>query len=114
MVEDAGNSTELRAIFGGSAHLKPPPIQTIAQPEPTPPEPEPTPPYGEWTTRDQQRRHGDGMEDPPTHGGVTATYIRNSDKMYVYSRRVDKFVWIRRLPYVAVRTPELGGRSPAQ
>ncbi|CAL8373980.1 unnamed protein product [Boreogadus saida] len=67
------------------------------------------------TTRDQQRRHGDGMEDPPTHGGVTATYIRNSDKMYVYSRRVDKFVWIRRLlPYVAVRTPELGGRSPAQ
>ncbi|CAL8351444.1 unnamed protein product [Boreogadus saida] len=66
------------------------------------------------TTRDQQRRHGDGMEDPPTDGGVTATYIRNSDKMYVYSRRVDKFVWIRRLPYVAVRTPELGGRSPAQ
>ncbi|CAL8270802.1 unnamed protein product [Boreogadus saida] len=58
--------------------------------------------------------HGDGMEDPPTHGGVTATYIRNSDKMYVYSRRVDKFVWIRRLPYVVVRTPELGGRSPAQ
>ena len=48
------------------------------------------------------------MEDPPTDGGVTATYIRNSDKMYVYSRRVDKFVWIRRLPYVAVRTPELG------
>ncbi|CAL8254983.1 unnamed protein product [Boreogadus saida] len=49
------------------------------------------------------------MEDPPTDGGVTATYIRNSDKMYVYSRRVDKFVWIRRLlPYVTVRTPELG------
>ena len=32
-------------------------------------------------TRDQQRRHGDGMEDPSTGGGVTATYIRKSDKM---------------------------------
>ncbi|CAL8379331.1 unnamed protein product [Boreogadus saida] len=62
------------------------------------------------STRDQQRRHGDGMEDPPTDGGVTATYIRNSDKMYIYSRRVDKFVWIRRLPYVAVRTPELASQ----
>ncbi|CAL8370670.1 unnamed protein product [Boreogadus saida] len=27
-------------------------------------------------TRDQQRRHGDGMEVPPTGGGVTATYMR--------------------------------------
>ncbi|CAL8389232.1 unnamed protein product [Boreogadus saida] len=38
MVEDAGNSTELRAILGGNAHLKPTPNQTITQPEPTPPE----------------------------------------------------------------------------
>ncbi|CAL8382355.1 unnamed protein product [Gadus morhua 'NCC'] len=42
MVEDAGNSTELLAILGGSAHLKPPPNQTITQPEPT--QPGPTPP----------------------------------------------------------------------
>ncbi|CAL8313886.1 unnamed protein product [Boreogadus saida] len=37
MVEDAGNSTELRVILGGNANLKPPLNQTTTQPETTTP-----------------------------------------------------------------------------
>ncbi|CAL8310623.1 unnamed protein product [Boreogadus saida] len=64
MVENAGNSTELRAILGGNANLKPPPNQTTTQPETTalettPPETT-SPEKRSWETTRETSHAGSG------------------------------------------------------